>query len=326
MFPIAGTALMTVGLGLLATLGTGSSTWAASGYMLVLGLGLGMVMQVLVLAVQNSVDYRALGVATSGTTLFRSTGGSIGVSLFGAIFAAGLASALAGAMPPGASLPAATDPAAIAALPAGLRAVYLDAFTAALHPVYVAATALAALAFALSWLLEEIPLQGPARSETIGESFAVPHDATSLGELETILERMTMREQRWESYHHIAGRIGVALAPDEIWLMVRLCLADAPVPIDAMLRQAAIPRPQFDALLARLVQQGLVERQPHDTLQPTPHGRELFERIVRGYRERLALYLERWAPGEREEVRSMLNAMARELVAELPVVPAGTTA
>ncbi|MBV9584242.1 MAG: MFS transporter, partial [Alphaproteobacteria bacterium] len=71
-FPIAGTAIMTVWLGLLATLGTASSTWAASGYMLVLGLGLVMVMQVLVLAVQNAVDYRDLGVATSGTTLFRS--------------------------------------------------------------------------------------------------------------------------------------------------------------------------------------------------------------------------------------------------------------
>ena len=47
---------------------------------------------------------------------------------------------------------------------------------------------------------------------------------------------------------------------------------------------------------------------------------------MRGYRERLALYLERWSPGERDEVRSMLNAMARELVSELPVVPATTTA
>src|SRR3546814_4222865 len=91
VFPIVGTAVMTIGLGLLATLDTESSTWAASGYMLVLGLGLGMVMQVLVLAVQNAVDYGDLGVATSGTTLFRSTGGSVGVSLFGAIFAANLA-------------------------------------------------------------------------------------------------------------------------------------------------------------------------------------------------------------------------------------------
>src|SRR3546814_4271670 len=96
---------MTIGLGLLATLDTESSTWAASGYLLVLGLGLGKVMQVLVLAVQNAVDYGDLGVATSGTTLFRSTGRSVGVSLFGAILGANLAIGLATRMPSGASLP-----------------------------------------------------------------------------------------------------------------------------------------------------------------------------------------------------------------------------
>src|SRR3546814_528994 len=101
IFPIVGTAVMTIGLGLLATLDAESSTWAASGYMLVLGLGLGMVMQVLVLAVQNAVDYGDLGVDTSGTTLFRSTGGSVGVSLFGALFAAHLETVLATRIPNG---------------------------------------------------------------------------------------------------------------------------------------------------------------------------------------------------------------------------------
>src|SRR3546814_7901144 len=101
--------------------------------MLVLGLGLGMVMQVLVLAVQNAVDYGDLGVATSGTTLFRSTGGSVGVSLFGAIFAANLANGLATRMPSGASLPVATDPAAIAALPPAIRSVRSEEHTSELQ-------------------------------------------------------------------------------------------------------------------------------------------------------------------------------------------------
>ena len=154
-FPIAGTAVMTTGLGLLATLDARSSTWTASGYMLVLGLGLGMVMQVLVLVVQNAVDYRELGVATSGTTLFRSIGAAVGVSLFGAIFTASLAANLASGLPSGASLPAATDPAAIQALPTPLRTVYLEAFTAALHPVFLSAAAVSSLGFALSWFLKK---------------------------------------------------------------------------------------------------------------------------------------------------------------------------
>ena len=159
-FPIVGTALMTIGLGLLATLGVTSTVRATVIYMIVLGLGVGLVMQVLVLAVQNAVDYRNLGVATSATTLFRSIGGSIGVSLFGALFAASLATNLAADLPAGVSFPAATAPAAIQALPSAVRVPYLQAFTAALHPVFVPAAAIAALAFALSCFLKEMPLRG----------------------------------------------------------------------------------------------------------------------------------------------------------------------
>jgi EmrB/QacA subfamily drug resistance transporter len=161
-FPIAGTAITTLGLGLLATLGVASSIWAACLYMIVLGLGLGLVMQVLVLAVQNSVDYRDLGVATSSTTLFRSIGGSIGVSLFGAIFTATLTANLSAALSGGATLPAATAPAAIQALPSATRALYLQAFTAALHPIFIHAAVIAIVGFALTWFLREVPLRGPA--------------------------------------------------------------------------------------------------------------------------------------------------------------------
>ena len=93
---------------LLSTLEPGTPTWVAGLYMLLLGLGLGLVMQVLVLAAQNAVDYRLLGVATSGATLFRQVGGSIGVSVFGAIFANRLGVELAHRLPPGA-MPVPTD-------------------------------------------------------------------------------------------------------------------------------------------------------------------------------------------------------------------------
>jgi EmrB/QacA subfamily drug resistance transporter len=169
LFPIVGTAVMTIALGLLATLSVNSTIRVTVVYMIVLGLGVGMVMQVLVLAVQNAVDYRNLGVATSGATLFRSIGGSIGTSLFGAIFAAGLAANLAAALPAGAPLPTATAPDAIRALPTAMRTLYLDAFTAALHPVLVYGAASAVLAFALTWFLKEIPLRGtPSRTAPPG--------------------------------------------------------------------------------------------------------------------------------------------------------------
>jgi predicted MFS family arabinose efflux permease len=95
MFPIAGTAIMVVGLGLLSTMDAHTGRLEASAYMFVLWPRLGMVMQVLVLAVQHAVDYRDLGVATSGATLCRSIGGSVGTAVLGSIFSSRLSSGLA---------------------------------------------------------------------------------------------------------------------------------------------------------------------------------------------------------------------------------------
>ena len=159
-FPIIGTALMTLGLSLLATLKLGTPLPVACGFVMLLGFGLGLVMQVLILAVQNAVDHRHLGVATSGATLFRSIGGSVGVSVFGAIFTAALTSDLARLLPAGAAIPTTTAPAAIQALPAAERTIYLQAFTAALHPIFVYAAAIAAVGFVLTWFLKGLPLRG----------------------------------------------------------------------------------------------------------------------------------------------------------------------
>ena len=126
-------------------------------------------MQVLVLAAQNSVDYRNLGVATSGSTLFRQVGGSIGVALFGAIFANQLAANLAAEIPPGTTLPAAADPAAIKHLPAALHELYVTALTDSLQPVFLTAAAVAVFAFVLTWFLREVPLRTSSSAPDIGE-------------------------------------------------------------------------------------------------------------------------------------------------------------
>jgi EmrB/QacA subfamily drug resistance transporter len=159
VFPVVGTAVMAVGMFLLSTLGASSSVWHAALFALVLGLGLGMVMQVLVLAVQNAVDYSVLGVATSGSTLFRQVGGSIGVALFGTIFANRLSSELASRLPAGAKLPKTTDPHTIGQLPPKVHAAFEGAFAAALQPVFLMAAGISLLAFALAWLLNEVPLR-----------------------------------------------------------------------------------------------------------------------------------------------------------------------
>ena len=77
VFPMIGTALMTIGLYLMSLIGVTTGAWTIAGYMVVFGLGLGLVMQVLVVAVQNAVPYEELGTATSGATFFRMIGGSL---------------------------------------------------------------------------------------------------------------------------------------------------------------------------------------------------------------------------------------------------------
>jgi EmrB/QacA subfamily drug resistance transporter len=162
-FPIAGTAVMTVAFMLLWRLEAGSATIVVLAYAAILGLGIGMVMQVLVLAVQNSVDFSVMGVATSGSTLFRQIGGSIGVSLFGTIFANRLAVELAHRLPAGTHVPKATNPATLHHLAPVVRAAYADGVAIALHPVFLTAAGVSVIAFALTWLLREVPLRTHTR-------------------------------------------------------------------------------------------------------------------------------------------------------------------
>jgi EmrB/QacA subfamily drug resistance transporter len=162
-FPIVGTAVMTVGMTLLSRLDIHSTGVYTSLSMLVLGLGLGMVMQVLVLAVQNAVDYRNMGVATSGSLLFRQVGGSIGIALFGAIFTNRLRSELAAFLPPHAVVPKTVSPTVVRHLPPEVHDAYAQAVSAALHPVFVFAAGISAVAFVLSWMLKEVPLRSATR-------------------------------------------------------------------------------------------------------------------------------------------------------------------
>ena len=164
-FPIAGTAIAAVGLYLLSTLEVATSTEVAAGYMLLLGLGLGLVMQVLVLAAQNAVDYRLLGVATSGSTMFRQVGGSIGVSVFGAIFANRLGHELAQRAPHGVHVPTSASPAVVQHLPSAIHGLYVVAVAAALHPVFLSAASVMLGAFGLSWLLRDVPLRATAGAD-----------------------------------------------------------------------------------------------------------------------------------------------------------------
>ena len=130
--------------------------------MLVVGIGIGLVMQVLVLVVQNDAAPKDMGVATSTATFFRSVGGSFGVAIFGAIFASRLADQIA-KLPPeiGKQLAAGVrlTPEQAKQLPPGIHDAFLQAFSHSLHGVFLWGMVIALIPMVLSWLLKEVPLR-----------------------------------------------------------------------------------------------------------------------------------------------------------------------
>jgi EmrB/QacA subfamily drug resistance transporter len=162
-FPIAGAALTTVGLFLLHLMGVHTSTFLDAVYMLVLGLGIGGVMQVLVIIVQNGVPHSELGVATSGATFFRSIGGSFGTAIFGAIFSnvliGNLASHLHGVNLPAGFSSADATPALLSKLPAAVHAGFVAGYAESIQTVFLVAVPIAALAFIATWFIPQVELK-----------------------------------------------------------------------------------------------------------------------------------------------------------------------
>ncbi|HEY5477915.1 MAG TPA: MFS transporter, partial [Tepidiformaceae bacterium] len=169
-YPILGAGIATVGLALMSRLDVGTTRLESSVYMFVLGCGLGLMMQTLVLAVQNAVPHSELGAATSGVTFFRSMGGAFGVAIFGTILnnrlnyyvprnvPAALLQQLGS--PSGSAL--ARSRMVIDSLPDLARIGTIQSFADALQVVFMVTIPLAAIAFGLTWLLKEVPLREDA--------------------------------------------------------------------------------------------------------------------------------------------------------------------
>ena len=162
--PILGAGGMTVGMFLLSMLGVNTSRVTAGLFMVVLGLGMGFLMQMTTLLAQNSVAVRDIGVASSSRLFFQQIGGSIGVSAFGAIFARRLQEALT-ARAPGVHMSTGGgqfNPATVKALPVALQRDVFYAVAHAIQGVFLWALPAMLLAFALTWFIKEVPLRGRA--------------------------------------------------------------------------------------------------------------------------------------------------------------------
>ena len=154
-------------------------------FMFILGVRIGLVIQVLVLAVQNAVEYRDLGTGTSGATFFRSIGSSVGVAVFGTVF--------------------------INQLHLTTTAAPVSVYAHAIHVVFLSSVPIGLLAFALAWLIPQVPLRAAASQPEPGEVYALPTDRSSLEELRLLVWRSVDRDTRLRAHGALAALAGTDL-------------------------------------------------------------------------------------------------------------------
>jgi EmrB/QacA subfamily drug resistance transporter len=192
-FPVAGTLLATIGVLLFSTLEVHTPYWQLAIYMIIFGLGLGMTMQILMLAAQNAVPYSDLGMATSLSSFSRSIGASIGVAIFGTIFNHQLANNLPKHLPTaalqrihGASVSA--NPEQVRNLPSVIHEGLVLAFSDSLHVVFLVGVPFGILSFVMAVALREVPLRkvtgaaAPSEGLELGEAFGMPPESDGQSE------------------------------------------------------------------------------------------------------------------------------------------------
>ncbi|MFI0786705.1 DHA2 family efflux MFS transporter permease subunit [Streptomyces lydicus] len=319
VFPITGTAVVTIGLLLLHRLDPASGVAEMSAYFFVFGFGLGLVMQVLVLIVQNAVPYQDLGVATSGATFFRSIGASFGVSIFGAIFTNGLgpriADALAGhPLPPGID-PAriAQDPRTVTRLPGAEATGVLNAYATSITDVFLYAVPVVLVAFALAWFLREEPLRSsvtaPDTTEVLSSN---PVERSSRDECARALSKLGSMEGRKHVYEKITARAGLDLKPAASWLLLRIRRYGSVEP-GLLAERSTVPLGVIAESVRQVEERGLATREGL-LLLLTDRGREDAERLAQARQQSLAQMLGDWWTKDRP---TDLTELVRELTAEL---------
>jgi len=325
IFPIIGTATMTVGLYLLSHLGVTTSVWLSSVYMLVLGAGIGASLQVLVVAVQNAVSYADLGAATGGTTFFRSIGGSFGTATFGAVFSNVLAGDLAAALhglrlPPGVTAASGASPALLDRLPAAVHAGYVSGYATALQTVFLVAVPFGVLAFALSWTLKDVPLRtstgAPDPADTLAPT-SRPTVRTSDQEMERALTALLGRERRRDIYAGLISAASVKTTPRGAWLLLRVGehpgwgrheLAEHLYMTDA----------DMERRLGELVAAGYARPLADGPAAPVPlteTGQHAFDELFRARHDAVARLAAGWDPEHHPRLVELLTRITHQLAA-----------
>ncbi|MFE6974903.1 MDR family MFS transporter [Streptomyces sp. NPDC057682] len=345
VFPIVGSLVMALGLFLLSRMGPDSGVWLESLYMLVLGLGIGLSMQVLTIAVQNTVDYADLGTATSGVTFFRTLGSSFGTAVFGTIYANalgphlrdGIAEAVRAGGDPAVLAKASQSPEGLHNLPDAQSAPLAQAYADTLHTVFLWTVPVALIGFLVALFLKEVKLRDTVRagSTDMGEGFASPSAGDSARLLEFSVAKVLRRVDP-DTARRIVASSDTRLDMAGAWAVMQVELFTRMVG-HAGLRLIAtrhrIPPEVLVPVFDRMIEEGYLTGDGH-----------LFTHTEAGRRE-AATITDAWASWlndqlgdddigrpDHDRLRAAVDVIAKRLLAEdlaqelAPVTPAGAPA
>ncbi|MEU6890786.1 MDR family MFS transporter [Streptomyces sp. NPDC046557] len=331
IFPIVGCAVMGVGLYLLSLMGRGTGTWLESLYMFVLGAGIGLCMQVLTIAVQNTVDYADLGTATSGVTFFRTLGSAFGTAVFGTIYANTLAPHLAAGVAeaaratgrdPGLLGLAARSPQGVHALDPAAAGPIIDAYARTLHTVFLWTVPVAGLGFVVALFLKEVRLRDSARASStdMGEGFASP--VTASGDSAKLLELAVgklVRGMGPETARAIVNGSDTRLDIAGAWTVMQVDLLTRTVghaSIGLVAARRSLPPEVLLPVFDRMVEEGYLSREGV-FFSLTPAGEREAAVISTAWADWLGGRLERDGGRPRSAaLRAAADAIAKRLLAE----------
>ncbi|WP_433362328.1 DHA2 family efflux MFS transporter permease subunit [Actinoplanes sp. CA-142083] len=322
VFPIIGGAVMALGLFLMSTMHRGTSAWLESLYMFVLGLGIGLSMQVLTIAVQNTVPYADLGTATSGVTFFRTLGSSFGTAIFGTLYANHLAPALAKALTgaEASTASAAQNPELLRQLPPVTAVPIIDAYAHSIDYVFRWVVPVAVLGFVVALFLKEVPLRGSARAAAtdVGEGFSPPASDDRLSQLERAVSD-TMRNRGPDFREHVLAESGTSMPPGQAWAAGQTHLhtrVRGHAHLPSIAKRHRVPHEVIQPAFTELCAAGYAE-QEGDTVRLTPAGQEQLGRIQHAWREWLDANLDDITlagPEDRALLDKALSNIAGKLV------------
>lgn len=323
VFPVAGTALMALAFLLMSRMTPSTSALVQSLYLVILGAGIGLSMQVLVLIVQNTSNFEDLGVATSGVTFFRTIGSSFGAAIFGSLFSNFLDGRMPAALAASGATPdAVSSPGALHRQPHNVAAPIVQAYSESLSEVFFWAAPVALVGFVLALFLREIPLRDIHNSAVdLGDGFGMPTTDTPERLLENAIARM-LRGDPGVRLRSIAMRPDCRLDVAGLWGVMRIYrfgqmygtarLSDIG---DSM----RIPFEVIEPTFARLVATGYAQRNG-DQMWLTPAGAQqvdyVYSLLLGWIVDKLSRSPSYQGRPDRHEVETALQHIAHRVLAQ----------